>query len=192
MGEISVVCGLGNPGPRYRSTRHNLGFIALDALSRRYGLSWRRVGGPAQETRWRTAGRTVVLLKPLTYMNDSGAALIRIPGLRPAELLVVGDDIHLPLGRLRLRTGGGSGGHNGLASIIERLGTEGFPRLRLGVGPAPPAIDWVDFVLTPFGPDERGTVDEMVETAADAITLAACRGLGEAMQRYNRGEDTAP
>ncbi len=191
MGDLSVVCGLGNPGARYRATRHNLGFLTLDVLSRRHGLAWRRVGGPAQETRWRSAGRTVVLLKPLTFMNDSGAAVARIPGLDPAELLVVSDDLNLPLGRLRFRMGGGSGGHNGLASIIERLGTEAFPRLRLGIGSAPGGIDWADFVLTEFREDEREAADALVEEAADAVELAVRRGLGEAMRRHHRPDGAA-
>jgi PTH1 family peptidyl-tRNA hydrolase len=187
MEQISVVCGLGNPGARYRSTRHNLGFLTLDLLSRRHALSWRRAGGPSQEARWRAAGRTIVLLKPLTYMNESGAAVSRVAGLSPAGLLVVSDDLNLPLGRLRFRMGGGSGGHNGLASIIDRLGTEAFPRLRLGIGGAPGGIDWADFVLTDFPAEERETADALVEAAADAVELAVRRGLHAAMQRYNGG-----
>ncbi len=190
MEQISVVCGLGNPGARYRSTRHNLGFLALDVLSRRHSLSWRRVGGPAQEARWRAAGRTIVLLKPLTYMNESGAAVSRLSGLRPSGLLVVSDDINLPLGKLRFRMGGGSGGHNGLASIIDRLGTEAFPRLRLGIGGAPEGVDWADFVLMEFLDEEREAAGAAVEAAAEAVELAVRRGLAEAMQRYNRSGGT--
>ncbi len=186
MREISIVCGLGNPGPRYRSTRHNLGFLTLDRIAKRHALAWTRAGGPAQVALWRCAGRRVTLLKPLTYMNESGVALGRLPGLVPAELLVVSDDINLPLGALRFRTGGGSGGHNGLASIIDRLGTEAFPRLRLGVGPAPPGEQWVDFVLTEFAPEEREAVEAMIEAAADAVETAARRGLDEAMRWYSR------
>lgn len=189
MERISVVCGLGNPGARYRSTRHNLGFLTLDALSRRHGLSWRRAGGPSEEARWRAGGRTILLQKPLTFMNDSGAALARVAGLRPAELLVVSDDLNLPLGRLRFRMGGGSGGHNGLASIIDRLGTEAFPRLRLGIGAPPPGVDWADFVLEEFPPEDRAAAAALVETAVAALELAVRRGLGEAMNRYNRPED---
>lgn len=192
MREISIVCGLGNPGPRYRSTRHNLGFLTLDRVAKRNALSWTRAAGPAQAAVWRCAGRRITLLKPLTYMNESGAAVERLPGLVPAELLVVSDDINLPLGALRFRSGGGSGGHNGLASIIARLGTEAFPRLRLGAGPAPPGSQWVDFVLTEFPPEEGETVEEMIEAAADAVETAARRGLDEAMQRHRRpGRDTA-
>jgi len=194
MAEISTVCGLGNPGPRYHSTRHNLGFMALDALSKRHSFSWKRAAGPAQTALWPVAGRTVTLIKPLTYMNESGVALSRcgIAGcgasagrsaVETGSLLVVCDDLNLPLGQLRLRSRGGSGGHKGLESIIEHLGTEDFARLRLGIGGAPAGTDWVEFVLSEFAAGERETADRMIEAAADTIETALRAGFDRAMRR---------
>lgn len=188
MAEISIVCGLGNPGQRYRSTRHNLGFMALDRLSKRHSFSWKRGAGPAQVAFWRVAGRTVTLVKPLTYMNESGVALARYGTVADGTLLVVCDDLNLPFGRLRLRPHGGGGGHRGLDSIIAHLGGNGFPRLRLGIGGALPETDWVEFVLTDFHPAEREAVSEMTTAAAEAIETAVRDGLDAAMQRFNRAE----
>lgn len=187
MPEISIVCGLGNPGPRYRSTRHNLGFMALDVLSERHSLSWKRVAGPSQRAFWRAGGEIAALLKPLSYMNDSGFALERYGGVDAASLLVVCDDLNLPLGRLRLRPSGRSGGHRGLESIIERLGTTGFARLRLGIGAPSPGVDRVEYVLTDFLSGERELVSEMIEEAADVIEEAALNGLDAAIRRCGRG-----
>ena len=189
MAEISIVCGLGNPDPRYHATRHNLGFMALDRVSERHFLSWKSAPGPAHVAPWRVSGRTVSLLKPLTHMNESGVALERHGAAATDALLVVCDDLNLPLGQLRFRPGGGSGGHKGLESIIERLGSSAFPRLRLGIGAPPPGVDWVEFVLSGFAADERGAADGLVETAADAIETAVRSGLGAAMQRFNGGAD---
>jgi PTH1 family peptidyl-tRNA hydrolase len=188
MAEISIVCGLGNPGPHYRSTRHNLGFMALDRLSKRHSFSWRRAAGPAQTALWRVGGRTVTLIKPLTFMNESGLALSRQGVAGSGTLLVVCDDLNLPLGKLRLRAGGGGGGHKGLESIIARLGTKDFARLRLGVGVPPPGVDWVEFVLSDFLAEERGVAERMVEEAVEAIDLAVRRGFDEAAQRCNSPE----
>jgi peptidyl-tRNA hydrolase, PTH1 family len=185
MSEVAIVCGLGNPGPQYRSNRHNFGFMALDALSERHSLSWRRAAGPAQIALWRVAGRSVTLVKPLTFMNESGEALAKLPGAAKDGLLVVCDDLNLPLGSLRLRPRGGSGGHKGLESIIERLGTADFPRLRLGIGSSSPLVDWVEFVLSDFLPEERETVKTVAGTAADAIETAVRQSLEAAMRRYN-------
>ena len=185
MSEVAIVCGLGNPGSDYRSNRHNLGFMALDALSERHSLSWRRAAGPAQVALWRVAGRAVTLIKPLTWMNDSGAALAKHGGAGTDGLLVVCDDLNLPLGALRLRPRGGSGGLKGLDSLIEHLGTSDFPRLRLGIGNARPDSDWAEFVLSDFLPEEREAVDGMIETAADAIETAVRAGLEAAMRRFN-------
>jgi PTH1 family peptidyl-tRNA hydrolase len=193
MSEVAIVCGLGNPGPQYRSNRHNLGFMALDVLSRRHSLSWRRAVGPAQIALWRVAGRAVTLVKPLTYMNESGAALAKHRGASIGEILVVCDDLNLQLGAVRIRPRGGGGGHKGLESIIDRFGASDFPRMRLGVGGAPPGNDWVKFVLSDFLPEEGETVAALLETAADAIETAVRQGLDAAMRRYNSpapaGED---
>ncbi len=185
MPEITLVLGLGNPGQEYAGTRHNLGYDTLDTLSGRYRLGWKDRGGIALETRWRFAGRHVTLLKPLTFMNLSGDAL-KITGTSPDSILVVCDDIHLPVGLIRIRAGGGSGGHRGLESVAGTFGTPEFARLRLGAGPAPPGALWSDFVLEEFGVDEAGPVREMVDDAAAAVELILIQGLGAAQRRYNR------
>jgi PTH1 family peptidyl-tRNA hydrolase len=190
MSGISIVVGLGNPGPDYRSTRHNLGFMALDALARRHALSWKRAAGPVQRAIWRVGRRNITLIKPLLYMNESGLPLERSGVIEQEELLVVCDDLNLPLGQLRLRKRGGSGAHKGLHSIIEHLGTEDFSRLRMGIGSPPAGIDWVTFVLSKFYDEEREQVHRMIESAADAIEVAVRSGLEEAMQRFNRGNPT--
>jgi PTH1 family peptidyl-tRNA hydrolase len=162
--------------------------MALDQVSKRHSLSWRRVAGPAQQALWRVGGREVALIKPVAYMNESGIALARHGSAGNGTLLVVCDDLNLPLGHLRLRPGGSSGGHRGLDSIIEHLGSDDFPRLRLGIGGAPPDIDWVDFVLSDFAPAEQETVRDMLAAAAAAIETAVRDGLDAAMQRFNRAD----
>ena len=162
--------------------------MALDALSKRHSFSWKRAPGPSQTALWRVAARTVTLVKPLTYMNESGVALARCGASGSGELLVVCDDLNLPLGQLRLRSRGGSGGHKGLESIIEHIGTEDFARLRLGIGGAPPETDWVEFVLSDFAAEERATVDGMIEAAADTIETAVRAGFDVAMRRLNKEE----
>ncbi len=185
MPEITLVIGLGNPGEEYAGTRHNLGYETLDLLARRHRLGWRRAKGPSLEAKWRFAGGHVTLLKPLTFMNLSGSALSG-GGISPGSVLVVCDDIQLPVGLLRIRAGGGSGGHRGLESITEALGTADFARLRLGAGPAPPGALWSDFVLGPFDEEEAAVVSGMIEDAADAVELLLVRGLAAAQNRYNR------
>jgi PTH1 family peptidyl-tRNA hydrolase len=185
MPEITLVLGLGNPGQEYARTRHNLGYDALDELARRHRLGWKKRGTLALETRWRFAGRHVTLLKPLTFMNLSGDAL-KITGASPDSVLVVCDDIHLPVGLIRIRADGGSGGHRGLESITGTLGTPGFARLRLGAGPAPPGALWSDFVLGSFEKGEAEAVRAMVSDAADAVELMLIRGLAVSQGCYNR------
>ncbi len=185
MPEIILVLGLGNPGQEYAGTRHNLGYDTLDTLAGRHRLGWKDRGGFALGTRWRFAGRHITLLKPLTFMNLSGDAL-KITGASPDSVLVVCDDIHLPVGLIRIRAGGGSGGHRGLESVTGAFGTPDFSRVRLGAGPAPTGALWSDFVLEEFGGDEAGPVREMVDDAADAVELILIRGLDAAQRRYNR------
>jgi PTH1 family peptidyl-tRNA hydrolase len=185
MSQIDVVLGLGNPGQEYAGTRHNLGYDTLDILSRRHRLGWDEHGGLALGTRWRFAGRHITLLKPLTYMNLSGDAL-RLTGASPDSVLIVCDDIHLPVGLIRIRGGGGSGGHRGLESVTGALGTPAFARLRLGAGPAPRGALWSDFVLGGFNEDEAAAVSDMVGEAADAVEMILIQGLSPAQRRYNR------
>jgi len=192
---MTAIVGLGNPGRRYRGTRHNLGYEVVDRLAARLAIrfeddGWNRVG------RGRADGVHVLLAKPETYMNVSGQAvkdLLRTRRRRPADLLVVHDDLDLAIGRLRLRPGGGPGGHNGIRSIIEYLGTADFPRLRVGIGRPPAGVDPAEFVLERFSSQERAVVDAVIDQAADAAFCVAVQGLDAAMNRYNlrshQGED---
>lgn len=183
---VSILFGLGNPGDRYRYTRHNLGSEALKFLARRHSLTWKRGRGSYLLSRWGFADREITLLESLTYMNDSGRALEEYGGVDPSTLLVLCDDMSLPLGRMRIRGGGGSGGHLGLESVITTVGTERFARLRLGIGSPPAGIDWSEYVLMPFLEEERETARELIETAAGALEAIIGEGLDRAMNRYNR------
>lgn len=182
-----LVLGLGNPGARYRGTRHNVGFRVVEELARRRSLSL-----DGRECASLVAGGDAVMLaQPQTYMNRSGWAarcLVERHGFEPGRILVVFDEINLPLGRLRLRRRGSPGGHRGMESIVENLATDGVPRLRLGVaGPdGPPASeDLVNYVLAPFAADEEETVREMIERAANACEVWLQEGAEAAMQRFN-------
>ena len=183
---VSILFGLGNPGERYSNTRHNLGREALELFARRRSLTWERGEGAYLYSRARPARGEITLLESLTYMNDSGRALEEYTGVDPDALLVICDDMSLPLGRLRIRPGGGSGGHLGLESIIVTLGTERFARMRLGIGSPPPLIDWSEFVLMPFLEEERKAVGDMLETAVEALETVLRGGLDRAMREYNR------
>jgi PTH1 family peptidyl-tRNA hydrolase len=198
MANNLIVCGLGNPGPGYRDTRHNLGFWVVDLLCDRFGGRWRHLCDRYLECRIKIGGTPLVLVEPLTYMNLSGTAVRLISdadreGFDPSGLLVVCDDTALPLGRQRLRAKGSDGGHNGLASIIEALGTERFPRLRLGVGPVPEGVEQADFVLTAFARDELDSARELAVRAADCVESWVREGVDAAMTRFNNsGGNGAP
>ncbi len=185
---MKLIVGLGNPGARYRLTRHNLGFMVLDLLAERWRIA---VGGRRHEAELGSgeiAETRVVLAKPQTFMNASGesvAKVRRLHRLEPRDILVVCDDLDLPLGRVRLRGEGGAGGHNGLASLISVLG-KGFPRLRIGIGRPLGGADPVDFVLEPFTASERPTVHTAIERAADGVESWLREGLESAMNTLNR------
>ncbi len=182
-----VIIGLGNPGRRYRGIRHNLGRDVVERLAADLRVRLEEDGW-ARTARARVGGTAVVLAIPGTYMNVSGQAvkdLLRRRRRRAGDLLIIHDDLDLPLGHLRLRPGNGAGGHNGIRSIIEALGTGLFPRLRIGIGRPPAGVDPVDFVLERFTPDERTAVDEAVARAAEAALAVASDGLPAAMNRYN-------
>ena len=186
---MKVVCGLGNPGERYRWTRHNVGFRVVDLLADRWGLTGQgrvRDGAAILEATVPEPVGRVLLVKPMRYMNLSGGALRAAMRQRDLEVehdvLVVADDIDLPLGRVRLRRSGSAGGHNGLRSIIEALGTDEFARLRIGVGRAGQAAS---HVLATFRPDERELSDEMVQVGADAAERWLRDGIDEAMNAFN-------
>ena len=183
---VHLVVGLGNPGAAYATTRHNVGFRVVDELCRRNDVRWR--SGRLFELATFHRADSLRLAKPLTYMNRSGAAveaLLEELALGVDEVLLVVDDVDLPLGRLRLRASGGPGTHNGLRDICERLG-EGFPRLRVGVRGDQEWGDLADFVLSPFENDEIEAAEQTVRRAADAVDAVIDDGMKVAMDRFNR------
>lgn len=180
---------MGNPGPRYASTRHNIGRQIVDLLARRHGLVWERGNKHAALAAGEIAGRRVVLAKLKSYMNESGrpaAGLVQRYRLDPSRLLVVYDDLDLPLGRLRLRPEGSSGGHRGMDSLIRHLGSQAFPRLRVGIG-RPESSDPMSYVLSPFGKDQEAVMAEARQAAAGALELVLALGIEQAMNEVNCG-----
>jgi PTH1 family peptidyl-tRNA hydrolase len=183
---VKVICGLGNPGEKYRLTRHNVGFRVVDLLADRWRLGDGRVRDGAALLEAQVAAGRVLLVKPMKFMNLSGgplkAALRQTDVDVSADLLVICDDIDLPLGRLRLRRSGSAGGHNGLRDIISSFGTNEFNRLRVGIGRGGETID---HVLATFKPGERDLADEAIATATDAAERWLAHGIDEAMNEYN-------
>lgn len=192
MGErkLKAVVGLGNPGPAYADTRHNLGFMVLDRLARQVGTSFvKEVKLRSRLAVLHLGDREVYLLKPQTYMNLSGEAvklLVEKKELLPEEILVVYDDLDLPLGRLKLALSGSSGGHRGMGSVLESLGTTSVPRLRLGIGRPPAGLDPATYVLSPFAPEEREELDRVLERAVAAVECALREGMVQAMNKFNQ------
>ena len=185
---MKMIAGLGNLGPRYKNTRHNLGFMVLDGVADRLRVALDREKHQGLVAEAVHTGTKVMLVKPLTFMNLSGACIAdtaRNKVFDPADLLVVVDDVNLPLGRLRFRPGGSAGGHNGLKSIIERLGSDAFHRLRLGVGASRAGGNLADHVLSRFAPEEWPEVNAMVAAAVDAALCWTAEGMQAAMNRYN-------
>jgi PTH1 family peptidyl-tRNA hydrolase len=183
-----LITGLGNPGREYRETRHNIGFMLVDHLAQRLGVSFSRMESKALVTKGEYQGRRLVLAKPQTYMNLSGSAvgsLMRFYKVPITNLLVAYDDVDLPLGTIRLRAEGGSAGQKGMASIIERLGTQEFPRLRLGIGRPPGRMDAAAYVLQPFKKDEIELLPVILERAVDAALVFITSGLESAMNQFN-------
>jgi PTH1 family peptidyl-tRNA hydrolase len=183
-----LIVGLGNPGREYRNHRHNVGFLVVDRLAEQIGLTLRRVRAHSLIGEAAVEGRKIILAKPQTYMNLSGRAvqgLLHFHKLLPASLLVVCDDLDLPLGRIRLRPEGGSAGHRGLDSIIDSLGTSRFGRLRLGIGRPRGSREPSDYVLDNFSRTERDWVEEVTERASHCIRLAIRQGLEAAMTMFN-------
>lgn len=183
-----LIVGLGNPGAEYELTRHNLGFLLVDLLAERAGCRVTRPEDQSLAGRGRLAGVEVALAKPQTYMNLSGdavKALSKRYEAPPESIVVAVDDIALPFGRIRVRPGGGAGGHNGLRSVIARLGTQEFPRVRMGIAPDHPIGDMARFVLQPFPRAQREEVDKMLWTAADAVESILVEGVDKAMSRFN-------
>jgi peptidyl-tRNA hydrolase, PTH1 family len=187
---IRLLVGLGNPGRRYRSTRHNVGFLVIDEIARRHGGPEERETAHSAVARIDEGGTEVVLARPMLLMNRSGIAvraLLEREGAEPHEMVVICDDFHLPFGSLRLRKQGSHGGHNGLRSIIDALGTPQFPRLRIGIGEAPSGEDQADYVLSGFPASERAALPEVVGAAADCAKMCVGEGgLLQAMNVFNR------
>lgn len=184
-----IVCFLGNPGRKYENTRHNLGFLTADELERRHGLRITRLKYSALTCVGELGGVQALFMKPQTYMNLSGDAVAPAAAfyrIEPAHILVVSDDVSLPPGKLRIRKKGSAGGHNGLKSVIARLGTEDFPRIKLGIG-APPHPDYelADWVLGTPSKDEQAAVNDMISRAADAVETVLRDGVDAAMNKYS-------
>lgn len=182
-----VLLGLGNPGDEYAETRHNAGFVLADAARRRWGNRPWAARGQSEESRIRLSGAEHRVVRPTAFMNRSGlvAADLKGAGIAPGDLLVLLDDIDLPLGRLRIRTAGGAGGHRGLQSILDALQTTEVARLRIGVGRPEGEVGVVGHVLGAFSAEERERFAAMIERGLDALALALIRGVEAAMNRYN-------
>jgi len=189
---VKLIVGLGNPGPEYRDTRHNVGFMVADALVDRWRVSdqWREKF-EALLIKTMVREESVVLAKPLTFMNLSGRAVAALAGfykIDPSDIFIVTDDVALPVGRLRARREGGAGGHNGLKSIIQSLGLQAFPRMRVGVGRGDSRRDLADHVLGRFEADERDMVSAAVLRAADATEMFLSEGIERVMNAFNAVE----
>jgi len=184
---LLLIAGLGNPGSEYVNTRHNVGFMLLDRLLRRHGIKCSSRASGALWGRCTVSGEDVAFIKPMSFMNLSGKAVgafVRKYSLPLSAVLVVLDDCELPLGTLRMRPRGGSGGHNGLVSVIDNLGASDFPRLRLGIG-RPLCGDLTSHVLGEFSFEERATLDAMLEKALSYVEVFIAEGLVAAMNRFN-------
>ena len=187
---MKLIVGLGNPGREYRDTRHNVGFMVIDEIARRHQLTPAMAPSLVPETliAKRYGPEPFFIAKPLTFVNRSGdavAALAQYYDIDPGSLLLLVDEAALPFGRLRARAAGSAGGHNGLKSVIERLGTTEFARLRLGVGRGDPRRNLADHVLAGFEPGERAELDQFIARAADAAEMFAVEGIGKVMNVYN-------
>lgn len=191
-----LIVGLGNPGAKYAGTRHNIGFVAVDELAVRNGLRFSGKQANAQVARGAISGQAVILARPMTYMNNSGQAvngLAHFYKVPPERVLVLYDDIALPIGTIRIREKGSAGGHNGLTSVIRHLGTQAFPRLRIGVDrPIDPRYSQIDWVLGHFNRDEQKRMEEVIPRAAEAAEAVLRTGTERAMNLYNASADAEP
>ena len=193
---MKLIVGLGNPGRGYANNRHNMGFMCLNHFARKHGIRFDKKQGQARTGSGEVAGNKVVLARPQTYMNLSGQSvgrLVRKFNIGLEDLLVIYDDLDLPLGKIRLRPGGSSGGHKGVASIIAELGSQDFPRLRVGIGQRTVAegstgiteAEIIAYVLSDFTPEEKRTVTEVIPGVSEAILCFLTEGLTVAMNKYN-------
>ena len=185
---MKLVVGLGNPGREYAATRHNVGFCCVDILARRASIPFNERRKLVVLGTGRIAGHEVALAKPRTFMNNSGDGVKHLLArlrITPADLVVIHDDMDLPVGKVRLRPGGSAAGHKGILSIIAALGAQEFSRVRIGIDRPAPGADPVDYVLGQFAPAERALVEEAVRRAADAVEALLLEGLDAAMNRFN-------
>ncbi len=190
---MKMIVGLGNPGRQYERTRHNLGFMVADRVAARWSIGW-STWSSGLVGKGSVAGQSVCLLKPMTFMNRSGQAVLEVAQfykLSPADLLVVLDDLDLPVGRVRLRAAGSAGGHKGLDDIMRRLGTDALTRVRIGIG-RPGYGDTVSYVLSAFTGDEQPVVESSLDWAADAAECWLREGPDAAMNKYNRNQGGQP
>ena len=184
-----VIVGLGNPGRKYATSRHNVGFVLIQRLADKRNTKLKKRKYPAKAAQVELANGPALLVKPWTYMNRSGVAvngLIEGAGVSLDRLLVVYDDLDIPLGEIRIRKRGGPGTHNGMASIAQEIDSTEFPRIRIGIGPLPPCVDPTDFVLGDFQKEENPVLEDSLITAEKAVALIMMSGVDEAMNRFNR------
>lgn len=189
MENLFIIIGLGNPGKKYENTRHNVGFITIDYLASKYGVSVTKLKHKALYGDGSIAGNRVILVKPQTFMNLSGESVREIIEWYKApmsNIVLVYDDIDLAVGRIRVRPKGSAGTHNGMRSVLYQIRSDEFPRVRIGVGRPPEGWDLADFVLSRFGEDEKKAVEESVLKAAEAVTTIMESGVEAAMNKYNR------
>lgn len=188
MDNLYVIAGLGNPGTKYDNTRHNVGFNAIDILSEKFTIKVNKIKHKALIGDGTINGERVLLVKPQTFMNLSGESIrdvvewYKVPMTR---LIVIYDDIDLPVGRVRIRPQGSSGTHNGMRSVIFQLQSDDFPRIRIGIDKAPEGWDLADFVLSKFGPEDRKVINESIEKAAEAAAAIVISGVNAAMNKFN-------
>lgn len=189
MGEIFLIAGLGNPGSKYENTRHNVGFDTIDYLSWKHNIKLSKIGFKAIYGEGEIQGVRTILLKPQTYMNLSGESIRDIVAwykIPLEKVVIVYDDIDLEPGKIRVRPKGSSGTHNGMKSIIYQLQSDGFPRVRIGIGRAPEKWDLADYVLSKFSKEDREVMNKSVEKAADAAIMIATTGVEKTMGTYNK------
>ena len=190
--QVYLIAGLGNPGREYRNTRHNTGFMVLDRLAGRHNQSFTKVESRALVCKFDYQGRRLILAKPQTYMNESGKAIGALAHFYKVPLeniLIVYDEVDLPVGILRMRPDGGSAGQKGMVSIIERLGSETFPRLRVGIGRPPGRMEAADYVLRDWSGEEAEILPQILDRAAEAVLAFVTQGIDQAMNLYNGPND---
>ena len=191
ISEYALIVGLGNPGSKYAANRHNVGFRCVELLASAHALAFDKKQKRARVAMGTVLGRKVIVAKPQTFMNESGRAvapLARFYKVQFERLLVIYDDLDLPIGTMRLRPEGGTGGHKGMRSIVEHLGNQGFSRLRIGIGRPPGRMDPAAYVLQDFSAQEEPSLEETLERAVAAIETWLAEGVEEAMNRHNRGQ----